>query len=258
VGVTVGVGEPYARLSALAAACFAEHTGLATRVLGAEEFADSGASHPAALRLSLFDYVDAPQVVYFDADWLCLREWAIPCDHEAPEVFACRDFVLRNEWPRQEYDFAAAEFGEAPLCPPAWDGRDIRDDYVREIREFADLRRPCWQWINTGLLVLNRRHHRRLLEKARHLYAGRVGHHNRYYEQPALVKALEELDISVTLMPRAFNVLAVHEKRWPSTVVGLHIKPSRHAGLLALVAAGAMSSPAQVREFFVGTSRDGT
>jgi hypothetical protein len=251
VGVTVGVGAPYDQLASMAALCFTKHTGLPAVVLGAEEFTGSQIAHPAALRLRLFDYVDADRVVYFDADWLCLRDWAPTAIAELSEVVACRDFILADEWPRQHYQFDSKGFLEEPDDVPLEDTCDIvRHDYINEVRQFGAISLPISKWINTGMLILTREHHSTWLRTALELYLGPVGHHTVYYEQPALVKAIELLDLPIRLLPRRFNVLAAYETKWPGSVVGLHIKVKRHHEFIANLAAGLVSRPDHVQAYF--------
>ncbi len=250
VGVTVGVGDVHERLARLSSACFTRHTGVPTVILGPQEMQESGETHPAALRLWLFKYVRATRVVYFDADWFCLQKWDLPNCSDAHELMACRDFILKDEWPKQRYDFNSREFTVAPSgCSPIGDEL-IRADYVREVSVFANLRRPCWGWINTGLMVMDRTHHEPLLQRARTLYHGVVGHHDTYYEQPAIAKALEELGTPVRLLARCFNVLAASEAVWPAAVVGLHVKVKRHDDFIAAVRDGTIDTPEAVRKYF--------
>lgn len=249
VGVTVAVGSPYTAIAPLAAACFTKHTGIPAVVLGEKEFASSGLPHAAALRLLAFNHVPADQIVYFDADWLCLRPW-FPFNGEACDIRACRDFILKDESPRQHYEFDSPEFLEEPkenLCNV---GDNLRHEYLREIANFASIRLPYSQWINSGLLVLHRQHHEVWFKKALDLYMGEVGHHHKYFEQPALVKALECLNLRVRLLPRCFNVLARFETKWPSSVVGLHVKIKEQASFLTELQAGTIRTPEDVTAYF--------
>lgn len=249
LGVTVAVGAPYDDIAPLAASCFTKHTGIPTVVLGEQELASSELPHAAALRLLAFDYVAADKIVYFDADWFCLRPWC-PFSGKDTDIRACRDFVLQNESPLQRYNFDSPDFLLEPkreIC----DGHDnLRHDYIREIENFASLGLPVSQWINSGLLVLDRQHHSIWLEKALELYLGDVGHHPRYFEQPALVKALECLNLRVQLLPRCFNVLARMETKWPSSVIGLHVKIKEQPTFLSQLQAGTIRTPEDVSHYF--------
>lgn len=251
IGVTVGVGYPYEQLAPLAATCFSEHTGLPVVILGAKELKASALPHPAALRLGVFEFVPSARVVYFDADWLCLADWAPQDLPETGQLVACRDFILTEEWPRQCYDFDSAGFLAEPDNIPDQSGPDVlRQDYIREIRAFCALSLAHRRWVNTGLLVMSREHHDNWLRTALRLYLGPVGHHGLYYEQPALLKAMEICALAVRLLPRKFNVLAAYERKWPSSVVGLHIKLKRHEQFLSGVSAGTICTPHHVRAYF--------
>lgn len=251
VGVTVGIGSPYEELAALASSCFRAHTGIPSITLGPEMLRASGLSHAAALRLKLFDFVDAEIVVYFDADWFCLRPWNPLSLAESSHLLACRDFVLTQDWPRQDYDFRSTEFGETPaLLPRDVPSDALRLDYIREIAEFADIQLPWHRWINSGLLIMRKKEHKPWLELALKLYTGEVGHHSKYYEQPALVKAIELMNLPVRPLARCYNVLAASERRWPKQVVGLHVKISRNPTFVSRVVDGSISSPSHVLETF--------
>ena len=249
IGVTVGIGHGFSSVARLSAACFTENTGIPAVVLGQNALDESGFEHPAALRLRIFDLVDAETVVYFDADWLCLRKWTLPLD--SPGIVAGRDFILREEWPEQDYQFSSKVFSEPPAQLRCAGGSPrLRAEYINEVREFSDLRLPLDAWINSGLMILHRASHARLLRTAERLYRLSVGHHDVYFEQPALLKAIEIESEPVTLLPRACNVLAAHERLWPDTVIGLHIKLRRHAQFLSAIAAGTITDPLSVRKHF--------
>jgi len=251
VGVTIGIGYPHEHLAPLAASCFARYTGIPTVILGETELADSQMPHPAALKFRLFDCVNADRLVYFDADWLCLGKWDPKAMCHTTEVAACRDFILAEEWPGQRYEFDSKSFLDEPEDLPFEDTDNaVRTDYICEIRDFADILLPCSRWINTGLMILNRQSHAKWLDSSLELYLGAVGHHAFYYEQPALVKALEVLDIPIRLLPRRFNVLAAFDTQWHRAVIGLHIKAKRHHRFITGVTAGIISTPEQVAAYF--------
>jgi len=250
-GVTVGIGPVYEELARLAACCFEQWTGAPALVLGARELASSQVDHPAGLRLQVFDYTSADIVVYFDADWFCLGPWSPPIDHATSAVFACRDFVLTSEWPRQQYEFDSPAFLDGPVDAAVSDQPiGLRQDYVDEVRRFADLSSPPTQWINTGLMVLRRSAHVALLSTALENYQSIVGHHPEYFEQPAFNRAIETLGVPCRLLARKFNVLAARPTKWPAAVVGLHIKPKRHEEFLGAIRERTITTPDDVRRYF--------
>ena len=248
VGVTIGVGALHSKLSNLAAACFTECTGLPAVCLGSEDQSKSRLRHPSALRLKAFDFVDADSIVFFDADWFCLRTWTPRAQAGRPEVVACRDFVLEDEWPLQIYDYRSSQFLEPPEQGMA-EGV-MRHDYIKDVSVFARLHTPPSRWINCGLMVLNREYHSPLLREALQLYLGGVGHHPLYFEQPAIMKALELCNIRVSLLARRFNVLAAFPAKWPRAVIGLHVKVKRHAAFVHEVIAGTIDTRAKVAAYF--------
>jgi hypothetical protein len=252
VGVTVAVGSPYTDIAHLAAACFTARTGLPAIVLGDVEFAQSGLPHPAALRLLAFQYVNADRLVYFDADWFCLRPWS-PSMRNDDDLQACRDFILMDEFPNQHYEFDSPIFREEPpeSFPP---GTELRLELLRSVAEFAALGLPYSQWINTGLMILSRRCHELWFKEALDLYLGRVGHHPELFEQPALNAAMESLGLRARLMPRCLNVLAAFEATWPNSVVGLHVKMKRHGEFVARVRDGNICTPDELTDYFTSTT----
>lgn len=133
VGVTIGVGEYYGQLAALAAKAMQEKTGVKTVVLGDEHFAQSGLPAPHHLKLRMFDLVDTDSIVYFDADMACLQPWR-------PECFAESEAVV-----------AVAE--------------SARPLHVHTAKDWGI---PVQEYFNAGLMILNRRHHRDWLRETEH------------------------------------------------------------------------------------------
>lgn len=251
IGVTVGVGAPYAELAALAADCFSACTGLPVRVLGAREFAKSGLPHPAALRLDCFEFTNVDSVVYFDADWLNLKPWN-PRNFSDGRLYAARDFTNLNEWPRQQYEFDSPRFNEIiEVAASACCDEELRTDYIRDVGAFMKCPTLPSYWINTGLLVLNRDMHSNVLMRARSLYLGEVGHHPKYFEQPAFNAALHPELHLLSLLPRSFNVLAGRPTRWPKQVIGLHVKVKNHEEFVRQVISGDIRSVNHVRDYFL-------
>lgn len=248
-GVTIGVGEPYTKLAHLAAACFEANTGLPVKILDEKDFKLSRFVHPAALKMSLFNHVDAETVIYFDADWLCLDAWDIRPLLSDTRIYACRDFILRDEWPDQTYCFQSRAFLDAPKANDV-DLNRLRDDYIRDVANFATITLSPCLWINTGLLVIKKKEHSSWLSVAQELYNNRVGHHEQYFEQPAMIKALELEKPSITLLARNLNVLAAFEGIWPSSVKGLHIKLKRHKRFLGKVIDGDIATPDATKQYF--------
>lgn len=251
LGVTVGVGSVYEKMAILAASCFTKHTGIPAIVLGDSQFAASKLPHPAALRLKLFEYVSAETVVYFDADWFCLSDWKPLVPTEPRPLLACRDFILKSESPDQHYEFESDNFHHTPNEGCREDFDLLRHDYINEIRSFAGITLSCWQWINSGLMILRREPHVDLLNTALRLYLGQVGHHPVYFEQPAIIKAIECTQLPVHFLPRKFNVLAKHESKWPPSVVGLHVKIRRHSVFVQKVESGVICSTASLEQHFL-------
>lgn len=229
---TVAVGSPYSEVAIASQECVRENTGLETTVLGEDSFRASGLDHPAALRLQMFDIFEEEVLFYFDADWICLSRWDPLKDGASRALIACRDFIYAGECPDDIYDFDSEYFLGTK------DGRalehkgPLREQYIDEIREFAQLQTSPSMWINSGLMIVNRTNHRDLFNHAARLYKTRLGCHPKYYEQPSIQRAIAESGTEVRLLPRCYNVLANREHTWPTSVTGLHIKTKAHPRFL--------------------------
>lgn len=230
IGVTIGVGAYYSALAQVAAACLKKQTGMNSVILSDRHFLKSGLNHPAALKFRVFDLLSDSNILYYDADWFCVKSWKPQTFSQHPRIVACHDFVLANDWPAQTFDFEA----EAAACRAS--GRafvgepkgPLRQDYIADVERSMGLGLPPRRWINTGMFIVNRVHHRHWLDLGEYLYRQPGGHHDKYFEQPALLQALEELGMTVDYLPRTHNVLVTRVSVWPDCVVGLHVKMSKH------------------------------
>jgi hypothetical protein len=229
IGVTIGVGAYYSALAKVAAACLKKQTGLDSMILSDQHFIESRLHHPAALKFKIFDFADADSILYYDADWFCVGKWRPQIFSQHRRIIACRDFVLTTDWPAQAFDFdaeAAACLASGRLFLDDLEG-PLRQDYIADVNCARQIEFPPRKWINTGMFIVNRVHHKSWLERGEHLYRGPLGHHDKYFEQPALLQALEELGLTVDYLPRVHNVLVIRVSLWPDNVVGLHLKMSK-------------------------------
>jgi hypothetical protein len=227
IGVTIGVGRRYHAAARVAAECFYLHTKLPTRILTDHHFLASGLQHPAALKLRVFDAVPDDAVIYFDADWFCLNAWS-PQDLLSDEkLVACHDFVLNADWPAQDHVFPA-EPSKADISDdfPADFADHLRQQYLDEVLSSVSLSAGPERWINSGLMLLTRAAHAPMLALAETLYRAPGGHHPKYFEQPVIMQAIERLNVGISYLPRRFNVLTTKPTKWPSSVVGVHVKLS--------------------------------
>jgi len=254
IGVTIGIGNHFDKIASFAARCLMRYTGLDSVILDERQFDESGLLHPAALRFRIFDLVDERDVLYYDADWFCINAWTphyFSC-HE--NLIACHDFVLCEDWPWQRYNWNANEFaGDGDRFLNGFGGT-FRADYIESIKCVANLRLDPSQWINTGFFIANRDRHKMLLERAEAIYKEDGGHHEKYYEQPAMLKAIDELQVNVSFLPRKYNVLAATAQRiWPDTVIGLHLKMSKRKefGVLTEMIKENRIAPDEVRGMFL-------
>lgn len=168
VAVTIGVGD-HAELARLAARELSARTGLQTIVLGDSEFVASGLEHPHYLKFRLFDLVEADDVLYFDADLVCLEEW--------------------NPRPL---------FGKAAIAC-------VRERMIDEVRwESGEWGVPLEEHFNSGMFIVNRLHHQHWLRCAESL---RQLHPTHFYDQLPLNAARYQLGLRLKLLDRRHNYL---------------------------------------------------
>lgn len=166
VAVTIGTG-PFVELARLAAREVAARTGLETVILGPKHLKESGLESPLFLKFRIFDLIKAENVLYFDADIVCLGSWDPTRWFDNPAIVAVRDrmvgFVL-NE---------AAQWG----IPP-------RD------------------YFNGGMFIANRPHHHGLLKLAESI---RFERPTCLLDQSPLNAARVRSGVALKLLDRRFN-----------------------------------------------------
>jgi len=137
IGVTIGTGV-FAELAKLAAQSFTKHTGITCKIVGDKEFAESGLTFPHHLKYSLFEMYDDDIIIYFDADLWWMAPWDVQevVDRCAGSMGAVRD-LLQASHIRKD----VAQFHLEP------------DNYF-----------------NSGLLILHRDPHERMLRLACNVY----------------------------------------------------------------------------------------
>jgi hypothetical protein len=249
LGVTIGINPIHKALALLSSYCLKEMTGLDVVILDESHLLQSGLSHPAALKLMVFDLVKDDNILYFDADWFCIQEW-LPQDHQnTTSINACHDFMLNADWPDQYTGYQLEDFDNYPSTRLL--NSVIRTDYVSGIQEFCDLKSSCLNWINTGFWIANKNHHQEWLKKALIYYQSAKGHHPEYYEQPAMNKALEDLNIEVNYLNRKYNTLIASRNTWPGYLIGLHVKVNRHPDFIEKIISGKITSTTQVKDHFI-------
>jgi hypothetical protein len=125
LGVTIGVGK-WRRAAELAAEAARRHTGLETRVLGDAEWGlyRGRYASPIYLKLHLFELVDDEDIFYFDADAIHVNSWS-------PQSYAGREELVA-----------------------------VIDQFIGDQASSAGV--PAREYFNAGVLILSRRHHRRL------------------------------------------------------------------------------------------------
>lgn len=251
IGVTIGISPVYKALANLSAKCFNEMTGLEVLILGEKELEQSGLTHPASLKLKTFDFVNDDNVLYFDADWFCTKNWNPTIFSNSKTIAACNDFVLNIDFPKQYPEYDIRKFDDYHLNNLAFHPTtEIRTDYIKEIKRFSGTELEFGKWINTGLWIANKNYHHEWLNKSLEYYFGSVGHHPEYYEQPAMNKAIEELELEINYLSRKYNTLIVSEKKWSDSLVGLHVKLKHHKDFIDKIISNQIQSSKQVNEYF--------
>lgn len=251
IGVTIGINPVFKALAKLSAHCFKEMTGLEVVILGETEFRKSGLTHPASLKLATFDFVDDDNVLYFDADWFCTKKWNPRIFKNRKSITACNDFVLSIDWPNQYQSYDYSKFNNYHLDNlSAHPITEARNDYINEIKKFSGIKLDYRKWINTGLWIANRKDHKEWLKKSMEYYTGSVGHHSEYYEQPAMNLAIEKLEIQINYLNRNYNTLVATRYKWPSCLVGLHVKVKHHQKFVSKILNAEIKTTKQVQDFF--------
>lgn len=251
IGVTIGISPIHEALAKLSAKCFQEMTGLDVLILGDKELKQSGLTHPASLKLKAFDFVNDDNVLYFDADWFCTKNWNPTIFSNSKTISASNDFVLNIDFPKQYPEYDNRKFDDYHLNNLAFHPTtEIRTDYIKEIKKFSGTELEFGKWINTGLWIANKNYHQEWLNKSLEYYLGSVGHHPEYYEQPAMNKAIEELELEINYLGRKYNTLIVSEKKWSDSLVGLHVKLKHHQNFIDRIISNQIQTSKQVNEYF--------
>lgn len=169
IGVTIGVGA-YRSLAAQAAESMRRHTGLNCVVLSDEHYESAGLSGcpPHFLKLAIWDFIDADQVLWFDADSICLRDWNPQDLVDGRAVVAVRDWIWR--------------------------------DGIQ--REAAQIRLPLEEYFLASVMLLNRHHHEPMMRLAREIHQEID---SQVFEQTALNRARAQLNIPIRFLDRRYN-----------------------------------------------------
>ena len=164
--ITIGTGY-YAEMARHAARRLTEMTGLHSVVITDTDFAASGLRHPLHLKFHLFDFVDDADVLYFDADLVCLTAWD-------PKQFLGSDGIVA-----------------------------VRDRMMSDVRRDAQrMGLAPEDYFNAGFLIVNRERHRSYFEVAERiidLYG------DPFSDQAALNAARAMLRIPLRLLDRRYN-----------------------------------------------------
>jgi hypothetical protein len=169
IAVTIGTGR-YAQLAQHAARAVQEMTGLQTVILNEEHFAASGLPTPHFLKLRLFELTDAESVLFFDADIICLKPWR-------PHEFASQDAIV-----------AVA---------------DLLSIARGECRKWSI---PLGEYINTGMMILNRASHQEWLRETEHFV--KTHPPANLYDQTPLNIVRHQLGLRLELLDRRYNWLS--------------------------------------------------
>jgi|SRR5579864_2706381 len=129
IAVTIGFGEPFARLATYAAQAVRHMTGLKTVILDGNHFAASGLPHPHHLKLKIFDLIDDDEVLYFDSDIVCLNPWNPKRFARTDALVAVADRPAHISGICRDWDIPVREFFNAGLMIL---NRSCHHDWFRE------------------------------------------------------------------------------------------------------------------------------
>lgn len=251
LGVTIGVGPLHAEMAKISARCFTEKTGYDVAILGDSDFKKQGLRHPAALKMLIFDFFSEDKIIYFDADWFCNEPLPVSTNKETGILIACHDFIYKDDWPQQYLGYLSDDFDEYEIYNSAKCDKNIREDYISDIRAFSGIHQNPLKWINTGFWVAERANHSDWLNTSLDYYNNVIGHHSEYYEQPAMNLALQHMNVPVDFLPRAFNTLVASKRKWPSRIKGFHVKVRHHPGFVdAVLDCKITTSEEMIKYFF--------
>jgi hypothetical protein len=168
--VTLGLG-PYSRTAVLAGARVREMTGLEVLVIDDGMTGHLDYPHPGLVKLHVFDFATADSVLYFDSDMVMLRPWD-------PSVYS-----------------GSAEFVA------------VADQFIDQYPYERDV---AWaSYVNAGLFIADRAHHRPVLELARAIWRD-ADPPLPLADQSALNRALHDTGTPVRLLGEEFNYLRYH------------------------------------------------
>lgn len=177
IAVTIGVGEKYELLAALAADSCRRRTGLQVHILGPEAVQRHGLQKPHHLKFRMFkEFPEAETILYFDADTIFLKDFDPHAYVNQPEFICVHDL-----WDR------------------GWIIQDARRVGI-----------PPTEYFNSGLFILNRTHHQKLLETAEHLLQVI---HSPFKDQTVLNAARVRLGVPVRWLGKEFNHLSFPDSK---------------------------------------------
>jgi len=168
IGVTIGVG-PYREMAKKSAAALSERTGLRTIILGDGDYCGTKKSPPHHLKFKLFKLIDDDDILYFDADLVCVEDWCPQQYAGSESIVAVRDF---------------------------WFLQNIAQDAKR-------LGIAARDYFNSGFLILNRRAHQGVLSLAENLLRDVAP--TPFRDQSHLNLAARLLEVPVRFLDRRYN-----------------------------------------------------
>jgi predicted O-methyltransferase YrrM len=197
--VTLGCGAPdYAKYAEASSRRMSQFTGLNTVVLGNEELGDLRKRCAAiqawpdnlatwALKLKIFDYVDADTVLYHDADVCCVDCWDTSPYLNVPDFVAVRDRT--------------------------WLLEDLMGPSALNLLSY----------VNAGFFICNRAHHQRVLELAFAEFTRHGVAKFKFADQCAINYVLQAEGAPVRYLPKLYNLMdPCHEALKYKNLVNIH------------------------------------
>ena len=182
MGVTIGIGDRFLKYACRAAQSVRDNLGIPTAILSEA----TGDDFPKRRLLRMFDHFDGT-IFYFDADTIALKSWDISDYVGIPEIVCVRDIA------NSAITADCAEFG------------------LDQSRYF-----------NAGILIINRKHHQRVLEEAS-AYRFRT----RFTDQTILNIACQRLGVPLLFLDSTYNMVGYATRGAPEGTVIAHAAGGR-------------------------------
>jgi lipopolysaccharide biosynthesis glycosyltransferase len=186
IGVTIGIGERHKAYAEKSIEAFERFTGIEARMIDDEMFSRYDFTHMSEhhnertwiMKLYMFElFPDVENFIYFDCDWL-----------------ATCHMDLKNYLNKKEFH-----------C--------VRDRiYKDDVKQAAEnIGKSGQEYFNAGFYIINRAHHKHVLEYAREIYMDSA---KQWGDQCVTNRAVNDLAIPVLYLGREYNFMDYDPNSW--------------------------------------------